>query len=991
MERANFLNKQFIPKNVNMYKSNLVRDMQTIAVPIDENGVVKTVDDTASNFFSSVRTRAAIEPPVRYNKTPHMECVPQKLEMDYNVILNKPFFIKNLTWNSTAVKGTSLARIFIPQDILTNPLVEIPFKASVYFRAKISVVFQVAGTPMHSGLLIAAAQPLGSAEMWQHSISENQLMAGPHVFLSANEATPAVLEVPFYVNSKLAVTGENGTMVVPTSIDGNFAEVEVYVFNTLGVPTSGSTSLSISVHFMFQDLEFYVPHVDPLWVPQGAYECESFVENAKGFVTNVFDRITSGVKTTVSDAYDLISSTKVQAFDFIDSGRAWLKGLTGLHNPADATISTKVAVQTRQNTNVVDAPIQLEKLDPFSQFSHYTRDYTFDTEVDEMLLSEIISKPQYIGSFLVSTTNPEGTCVWSRPITPFQQALETSYTDHGNAVTTLATTSLFQNIHFLSRFWRGGMKLYIQSAMSNFHFVKLTIARNYAPDTLMINNLPDFDSVPNLMMETLEFTGHQVHTVKLPYASSLEQLPCSTDPLFNALQHGMYYIYVHQPLVVNGSIPTSVAFNIYVGADDDFQFFGYATRPNMIAYNVSALPTMRSGIAPVVNEELVKEMEEKIKEDPSLQPLYKIEALREYQVESSVETQEDLVINEHEQDPIKPTDLRPIVSVRDFTRRFVRAFYRRFTSQFIDAHRGTVQIDVAEMLGFRGQSFSGTPLNSSVFAPSNAHQIIHAMFLGYSGGARFKVSVIGTTAAEVYYVPPGFHSYNVDPTGGHQWRATAPLPSANLAPNGDPYSESNLGQYFFAERATNTYHNNQLLNPSPMQDRPNYVTTSANVDIGVAAAGFDRMPMANTMHEIEVPHMSPYRFVGDSTKGVLPLTGTTPFELGANNMGYLVVKFAQPVIYYPGVPTVSAGAAIEVFVATDDVGRAGYQVFAPTTVLPAVRVTNGANTNYYQVGPDSLRTANAAGYYPGISSAFASPASSIVPAFNYRKALYKGG
>lgn len=974
-----------------MYKSNLVRDMQTIAVPIDENGVVKTVDDTASNFFSSVRTRAAIEPPVRYNKSPHLDCVPKKLEMDYSVILNKPFFIQNLTWKSTDVKGTSLARIFIPQDILTNPLVEIPFKASVYFRAKVSVVFQVAGTPMHSGLLIAGAQPLGSSLMWQAPISENQLMAGPHVFLSANEATPAVLEVPFYVNSKLAVTGENGTMVVPSSIDGNYAEVEVYVFNALGVPTSGSTSLSISVHFMFQDLEFYVPHVDPVWVPQSKYECEGFVENAKGFVTNVFDRITSGVKTTVSDAYDLISSTKVQAFDFIDSGRSWLRGLTGLHNPADATISTKMAVQTRQNTNVVDAPIQMEKLDPFSQFSHYTRDYTFDTEVDEMLISEIISKPQYIGSFVVSTADTEGTCKWSRPITPFQQALETSYTDLGNAITTITTTSLFQNIHYLSRYWRGGMKLYIQSAMSNFHFVKLTIARNYAPDTFMINNLPAFDSVPNLMMETLEFTGHQVHTIKLPYASSLEQLPCSTDPLFNALQHGMYYIYVHQPLVVNGSIPTSVAFNIYVGADDDFQFFGYATRPNMISYNVAALPTLRSGVAPTVNDELVKEEEERRKEDSNQEFFYKIEALRYYQVESSVETQEDLVLQNHEQDPITPTDLRPIVSVRDFTRRFVRAFYKRYTSQFLDAHRGTVQIDVAEMLGFRGQHYTATPLGSSVFVPSNAHQIINAMFLGYSGGARFKVSVIGTTAAEVYYIPPGFHSYDVDPTGGHQWRGTVPLPSTNLAANGSAYSESNLGQYFFAERTPNPYHRDSLVNPSPMQDRPNYVTTSANVDIGVAAPGFDRIPMSNTLHEIEVPHMSPYRFVGDTTKGVLPLTGTTPFDLGANNMGFIVVKFAQPVIYYPGVAAVSGGAAIEVFVSTDDVGRAGYQVFAPTTVLPAVRVTNGANTNYYQVGPDSLRTAKTDGYYPGISSAFTSPTASIVPAFNYRKALYKGG
>lgn len=965
-------------------------------MPVDSNGVVQTVDDTVSNFFSSVRTRASIEPPRRYMKSPHLSCVPTKLEMDYSVILNKPFFIKNLTWNSTAVRGTSLARIFIPNDILTNPLVQIPFKASVYFRAKVSVVFQVAGTPMHSGLLIAASQPLGSASMWSNNVSENQLLAGPHVFLSANEATPAVLEVPFYVNSKLATIGENGTTVTPASLEGNYAEVEVYVFNALGVPTSGTSALSVSVHFMFHELEFYVPHVDPVWEPQAFYECEGFTESAKGFVTNVFDRITSGVKTTVSDAYDLISSTKVQAFDFIDSGRAWLRSLTGLHNPADATISTKVAVQMRQNTNVVDAPIQIEKLDPFSQFSHYTRDYTFDTDIDEMLLSEIISKPQYVGSFSVAANDVAGKCLWSRPITPFQQALETGYTDLGNNVTTLATTSLFQNIHFLSRYWRGGMKLYIQSVMSNFHFVKLTIARDYSPDSFMINNVPSFDSVPNLMMETLEFTGHQIQTIQLPYASGLEQLPCSSDPLFNALQHGMYYIYVHQPLVTNGSIPTSVSFNVFLAADDDFQFFGYATRPLMLAYNVVNTPLLSSkedpSFVPVINEEVVKELEERMKNDPSLVPLYKIESsVRQFDVEADVETQQDLVLHEHEQSEIKPTDLRPIVSVRDYTRRFVRSYFRRYTGAFIDANRGTIEIDVAEMLGYRHPKGFGSVTPSSVFVPSNAHKLINAMFLGYSGGVRFKVSVLGTTAAEVYYVPPGFHSYDVDPTVGHQWKGTSPLPSTNLAAVGSAYSESNLGQYYFAERTANTHHKDSLLSQCPMQDRPNYVTTSANVDIGVTAPGFDRVPMANTMHEIEVPHMSPFRFVGDYSKGVMPLAGTIPLELATSNMGYIVVKFAQPVLYYTGVAPVQAGAAIEVFVASDDVGRSGYQVFAPTTVIPAVRVTSGANVNYYQVGPDSIRSLKPDGYYPGISSAFISPAASIVPAFNYRKALYKGG
>ena len=82
-----------------------------------------------------------------------------------------------------------------------------------------------------------------------------------------------------------------------------------------------------------------------------------------------------------------------------------------------------------------------------------------------MLVSEIVSKPQYIGTFGLRNTNVEGDILFSRPITPFQEILPINYTAGTPAtiVSTIATTSLLQNIHFLSRYWRGGLKLHIQS------------------------------------------------------------------------------------------------------------------------------------------------------------------------------------------------------------------------------------------------------------------------------------------------------------------------------------------------------------------------------------------------------------------------------------------------------------------------------------------------------------------------------------------------
>jgi len=952
-------------------------------------GVVKSVNEIEENFYSSVRTRSAIEPEFRYDKSPALDCVPPQLNMDYSVILNKPYFIKNIPWASTAIAGTSLTSINVPNDILTNPLVKIPFDASLLYRAKISVVLQVAGTPMHSGLLVAAAVPGGGDNFGQalnppNLFNLNKFMAAPHVFLSANEATPVILEVPFYVNSKLAAVATDGTSVVPSQYAGNFAEVIIMVVNPMGVPTSGTTSLSITAHFMFKELEFYGPHVNPTWVPQG------FVESAKGFVTNVFDRVTSGTKTTISDAYDLVAGSKAQMFDFVDSARSYLRALTGLHNPADATISTKMAVQLRQNTNIVDAPIQIEKLDPYSQFSHYTRDYTFDTAIDEMLVSEIVSKPMHVGTFTVKNTNGEGTIVFSRPITPFQQIDPYSYTSGAATIATYKFNSLIQILHHMSKYWRGSLKLHIQSAMSNFHYCKLTVARNYSPDRNMVNAVPDFNSVPNLMMETLEFTGHQVHTIDLPFVSPLEQIPCSTDFEFNALQHGMYYIYVHQPLVVNGAVSTSVQFNVYLSAGDDFQLFGYNTRNfDLGVYSINS-PISRGMVVNKHGE--IKSVIDNIEDSGIEDKENPIKIDGSFIAEANVETQSDLLLKENEQTVIKPTDLRPIVSVRDHLRRWTRRYYKRFTAGEMTNFRGAVQLDVASLLGVRhpGGTPSGTPGVTRIL-PANTTAVINNMFLGYSGGARFKISVVGSTLGEVYYIPPGFHCYNLDITTGRNWRSTAPFPELTTSGISSAYRGTADALYQYAEFTPNPFVYSGQLAQSTCQDKPNYVVSSVSADVSYSTGTeVDRMLMGVQTYEIEVPHMSPFRFVGTASKGYIPSTGNYALNTADNNMGYLVIKLAEPVQYYPSVPPIVPSIALEIFVSTDDVGRAGYQVFAPTVIMPATLEQGTASDyNCYQTGPDSILNNQALGKWAGLLSAPAQTTNSTIGPYDYLKAMYK--
>lgn len=231
---------------------------------------ITSVNTITSNFYSQVRTRSVIESDFLYDKKYRITSVDPSLKMDFSRILNKPYFIKNITWDTTGTQFSLLDVTKIPLDIFNNALAKIPFESSTLYRAKMSILLQVAGTPMHQGIILAGAMPVGYASDPLSVGSKqlvNSLMAAPHVFLNANEQTSARLRIPFYVNTLLDKTDLDRTTYNLNFTGTDYAEVVMMVLNPLVSPTSGSTSVSISMHVVFDDMEFYAPHTDVSYVP----------------------------------------------------------------------------------------------------------------------------------------------------------------------------------------------------------------------------------------------------------------------------------------------------------------------------------------------------------------------------------------------------------------------------------------------------------------------------------------------------------------------------------------------------------------------------------------------------------------------------------------------------------------------------------------------------------------------------------------------------
>jgi hypothetical protein len=512
------------------------------------------------------------------------------MAMDYKGILKKPFLVTTVTWPTTAAAKTELTRIAFPSAILSNPLAGVPFNSSLFYRAKMCVKTQVAGTPMHQGVLCAAILPHGNAKI----VDLNSILPAPHAFLFANETTCLCLPAPFYKQTTVSRTSVQPNDYL-TPYGSDIFDLVFFVVNPLGVATGALNSISLSVNLEFESLDFYVPKLGNMtFQAQGASfvrskcacirdvgcacdvtsdhklkslpkfsrvqqpaEAQSLMTELLNVPTQILDRTATGLKTVVGDV--------------IDMGREYIQKLTGFHNPNISHIDEKMIPSYRNYTNNVDIPSRMEVMDNHGKFSRIYDDVYFRTVVDEMDLKHILAKPCYLGTFAINTTDPVGKNLMAYPITPFT---EISLSGPQNLVNQYIYSPV-RKIYESSRYWRGRIKMYIQVCATNFHCCKIIVLRNYEAKTDMATKVPAYNNIHNINTDTIEISGGgQAHQIDLDYCSAFKQLECTKDVSANAINHGMVYIYLAQPLVTNGAVPTTMYVNVYYSFED-VEFSGY--------------------------------------------------------------------------------------------------------------------------------------------------------------------------------------------------------------------------------------------------------------------------------------------------------------------------------------------------------------------------------------------------------------------------------
>jgi len=490
--------------------------------------------------------------------------IPDAYKLDLSPFVERTFLVDTVEFSTSTARYQNITSSIkqLPGDVFrSNPSLLAATKIASYYRADLMLNISMAGTIAHSGCVLAGVIPPAplplNGDPHQHLI--NTILSGPHAFLFANEATSVTLGVPWYCNTDLATLDMEVSDTYKPSIDivpvnGNYATLVLLVLNPLTASSGASTAVSIVIEACFKALDVSVPTPRYVsWIAQGLLG--DVVSGISGLGTRLLDQTATGLKEVSSDA--------------IDGARQMIKGWTGLHNPNDPRISQRIITTERNFGNTVDSAQFFEKLDPHTTYDRVVKQPLFGTDIDEMRISHIVAKKQLIGTISINTGDPVGKNIWSRPISPYQGSLDTTKPIIANNI---------ELLHRISRAWRGGLRLHIQSVMNNKQQIKLRVLKMYNPSIKIIDSYPNYSSIVNAPSDMLEFTqGGQEHVIDLPYICRNDICPCSRDMSFEGLFHGMYYIYIAQFLTIADGSPTTAEFNIYLSGKEDLTFYGYAT------------------------------------------------------------------------------------------------------------------------------------------------------------------------------------------------------------------------------------------------------------------------------------------------------------------------------------------------------------------------------------------------------------------------------
>lgn len=492
----------------------------------------------------------------------------QEAPWTLNNMLERFAFQRTLPWVTGDVSHTVLARIRIPQDLLTTSISAAPFDRFVYWRGDVELNFQVTSTPLTQGMAVAVFVPLSAERFIDSTIVPNfsNVSLNQAVYLYANTNTAARMLISY--NSPQAYLDLTQDVITTRNALGY---VYVVVFNRIQLAATASDTTSISYFSRFLNNNFKVPRISAA-VTARPQAMSMLASAATSVLTQHKTPPKSGQKSVLRSIADKLIP-KGLIGDVIDGAM----GIFGLDKPTDPNLQLPLQVLGTQRMNFAQGIESIDKMSLYPAQTYESTEETFATSIDEMDFNFLKKKYTYLGTFTFSTDSPVGSTIASWPISPMPM-------EFFNQQVTQVPLLSYISIPF--QYWRGGITYKFQVVATSFQTGKLFFAVNfntYQPQPLVGPGL-GIGPLTSQYGQAYELNqGSNEVELTVPFVANTPYLdvPNSNIPSLEDTV-GYVNVVVINPLVAPNNTPLSIEVNVHIAGADDFELSTLTSSNNLV-------------------------------------------------------------------------------------------------------------------------------------------------------------------------------------------------------------------------------------------------------------------------------------------------------------------------------------------------------------------------------------------------------------------------
>jgi hypothetical protein len=479
---------------------------------------------------------------------------------DLKSMLSRMNYVGSTSWSLTDAVQTQLYKADVIADLLQADIASAPFQRFIYWRCKhVMLHFQLTASRFYQGRAIVAFLP---SQRVGTSITElypvERLASVQHAFLDPANGTVVDFKIPFnYYKGYLDLT--NGDTL---------GQIYIKVFNKLQAATLAATTVEIKTFMSIEGSEFKIPRSGGTsfrtlearrdqgdWAVLETRAQSGFVANLGRDMGAEVDKIAESL-IPVHMLTDILSSF-------------------GLDKPA---LGTNPIIQTHKDHQYMSPARTIEQLDkmlmdPAAQ--QLTDAEHFASDMDEMDIKFLVTKPTFLRTVNWSVTNTVGDILTSQIVDPTHPIIRHT-PEYATAVYIPVLMSLISNDF---TYWRGGIRFIFDVVASAFHEGRLDVT--FHPTSMV----PPLDYRTAMSQYAASYTirnGKNCFEIVCPFLSDTpwkqvwhgETMATSTEDntvRFTDYCVGVLALRVSVGLKAPNTVANNVDINIFMAAGEDFE------------------------------------------------------------------------------------------------------------------------------------------------------------------------------------------------------------------------------------------------------------------------------------------------------------------------------------------------------------------------------------------------------------------------------------